>query len=176
MIQLSNQTRKSKAPLSAYLHVLPQSLSQLLEPSDLKLPYKSVEKIPLPHRRPHPQSYLHNFYHHLNKPHDPTISSVACQPIILSGNTRFLCTPSPLSLLSLIINPIFIRLSDVTSEASVITFNVYDRSVVDQGFMGTVQIKPVLIHDHTVDQWYKYVIILFIIIQFLSNIPQTQAF
>ncbi|KAF8803859.1 kinase-like protein [Phlegmacium glaucopus] len=44
---------------------------------------------------------------------------------------------------------------DVTSEASVITFNVYDRAVSDQGFLGTVQIKPVLIHDHTVDQWYK---------------------
>ncbi|KAJ6599300.1 putative serine/threonine protein kinase [Mycena vulgaris] len=44
---------------------------------------------------------------------------------------------------------------DVTSEASLITFNVYDRAVVDHGFLGTVQIKPVLIHDHTVDQWYK---------------------
>ncbi|KAJ7937273.1 putative serine/threonine protein kinase [Mycena leptocephala] len=44
---------------------------------------------------------------------------------------------------------------DVTSEASLITFNVYDRAVVDHGFLGTVQIKPVLVHDHTVDQWYK---------------------
>ncbi|KAF8897307.1 kinase-like domain-containing protein [Infundibulicybe gibba] len=44
---------------------------------------------------------------------------------------------------------------DVTSEESLITFNVYDRSVSDQGFLGTVQIKPVLIHDHTVDHWYK---------------------
>jgi len=77
----------------------------------------------------------------------------------------------------LIIYPIFIPFSDVTSEASAITFNVYDRAVEDQGFLGTVQIKPVLIHDHTVDQWYKYVIII-IIIHFLSNIPhtQTQAF
>ncbi|KAF7331809.1 Non-specific serine/threonine protein kinase [Mycena kentingensis (nom. inval.)] len=46
---------------------------------------------------------------------------------------------------------------DVTSEASLITFNVYDRSVVEHGFLGTVQIKPVLKHDHTVDQWYKLV-------------------
>lgn len=46
-------------------------------------------------------------------------------------------------------------LSDVTSEAELITVNVYDRAVSDQGFLGTVQIKPVLIHDHTVDQWYK---------------------
>jgi hypothetical protein len=45
--------------------------------------------------------------------------------------------------------------SDVTSEDSVITFNVYDRAIEEQGFLGTVQIKPVLIHDHTVDQWYK---------------------
>ncbi|KDR83366.1 hypothetical protein GALMADRAFT_55345 [Galerina marginata CBS 339.88] len=44
---------------------------------------------------------------------------------------------------------------DVTSEQSMITLNVYDRARSDQGFLGTVQIKPVLIHDHTVDQWYK---------------------
>ncbi|KIL68341.1 hypothetical protein M378DRAFT_72522 [Amanita muscaria Koide BX008] len=44
---------------------------------------------------------------------------------------------------------------DVTSENSLITFNVYDRSVPDLGFLGNVQIRPVLVHDHTVDQWYK---------------------
>lgn len=44
---------------------------------------------------------------------------------------------------------------DVTSDKSVITFNVYDRSVDDLGFLGTVQIKPVLVHELTVDQWYK---------------------
>ncbi|KAG5646426.1 hypothetical protein DXG03_003476 [Asterophora parasitica] len=44
---------------------------------------------------------------------------------------------------------------DVTSEESLITFNVYDRSVEDQGFLGTVQVRPILVHDHTVDQWYK---------------------
>ncbi|EGO01719.1 hypothetical protein SERLA73DRAFT_48914 [Serpula lacrymans var. lacrymans S7.3] len=44
---------------------------------------------------------------------------------------------------------------DVTSEESLITFNVYDRAVEDHGFLGTVQIKPALVHDHTVDQWYK---------------------
>jgi hypothetical protein len=45
--------------------------------------------------------------------------------------------------------------SDVTSEQSVITFNVYDGAIEAHVFLGTVQIKPVLIHDHTVDQWYK---------------------
>ncbi|KAJ7638601.1 kinase-like domain-containing protein [Roridomyces roridus] len=44
---------------------------------------------------------------------------------------------------------------DVTSEASNITLNVYDRAAVEHGFLGTVQIKPILVHDHTVDQWYK---------------------
>ncbi|KIM90639.1 hypothetical protein PILCRDRAFT_29795, partial [Piloderma croceum F 1598] len=44
---------------------------------------------------------------------------------------------------------------DVTSHESLITFNVYDRNVEDHGFLGTVQIKPALIHDHTVDQWHK---------------------
>ncbi|KAG0705436.1 kinase-like domain-containing protein [Suillus ampliporus] len=43
---------------------------------------------------------------------------------------------------------------DVTSEESLISFNLYDR-VTEHLFLGTVQIKPVLIHDHTVDQWYK---------------------
>ena len=47
--------------------------------------------------------------------------------------------------------------SDVTSENSAITFNVYDRAVSDLGFLGTLQIKPVLVHEHSVDQWYKYV-------------------
>ncbi|TFK76139.1 kinase-like protein [Pluteus cervinus] len=46
---------------------------------------------------------------------------------------------------------------DVTSEESLITLNVYDRNASDQSFLGTVQIKPVLAHDHTVDQWYKLV-------------------
>jgi len=46
--------------------------------------------------------------------------------------------------------------SDVTSEESLITFNVYDR-ISGHFFLGTFQIKPILIHDHTVDQWFKYV-------------------
>jgi len=96
---------------------------------------------------------------------------------------RFLCTPHFLFFLFELL-PTFIPLSDVTSEASVITFNVYDRAVSDQGFLGTVQIKPVLIHDHTVDQWYKYVSLsLHLTPTWLSNFPsdhshstQTQAF
>ncbi|KAF9263639.1 kinase-like protein [Marasmius fiardii PR-910] len=44
---------------------------------------------------------------------------------------------------------------DVTNENSVVTFNVYDRSVSDPGFLGRLEIKPILVHDHTVDQWYK---------------------
>jgi hypothetical protein len=46
-------------------------------------------------------------------------------------------------------------LSDVTDEESLLRLNIYDRAAQDQGFLGTVQIKPVLVHDHTVDQWYK---------------------
>ncbi|KAF5363555.1 hypothetical protein D9756_000848 [Leucocoprinus leucothites] len=44
---------------------------------------------------------------------------------------------------------------DITSEDSQITCNVYDRAVADQGFLGAVKIKPVLVHDHTVDDWFK---------------------
>lgn len=47
--------------------------------------------------------------------------------------------------------------SDVTSTDSQITYMVYDRAVSDQGFLGSVKIRPLLIHDHTVDDWYKYV-------------------
>ncbi|KAF8665581.1 hypothetical protein AX16_000039 [Volvariella volvacea WC 439] len=46
---------------------------------------------------------------------------------------------------------------DVTSEDSVISFNVYDRAALDQCFLGTMKIKPLLVHDHTVDQWYKLI-------------------
>lgn len=60
-----------------------------------------------------------------------------------------------LYVLSLAFNCYSYLSSDVTSEDSLITLNVYDRAVSDQGFLGTVQIKPLLIHDHTVDQWYK---------------------
>ncbi|KAH9899981.1 Pkinase-domain-containing protein [Cubamyces lactineus] len=44
---------------------------------------------------------------------------------------------------------------DVTSEQSVITLSVYDRSLSEHAFLGTVQIKPALVHEHTIDQWYK---------------------
>lgn len=47
--------------------------------------------------------------------------------------------------------------SDVTSEQSAITLNVYDRASEDQGFLGTLQVKPVFVHEHTLDHWYKYV-------------------
>lgn len=47
--------------------------------------------------------------------------------------------------------------SDVTSEESTIQFNIYDRADEEHGFMGSVKVKPTLVHDHTVDQWYKYV-------------------
>lgn len=48
--------------------------------------------------------------------------------------------------------------SDVTSEESTVTFNIYDRAADDLGFLGTMQIKPVLVHEHTVDQWYRCVL------------------
>jgi hypothetical protein len=37
---------------------------------------------------------------------------------------------------------------------------VYDRSLEEQAFLGHVQIKPVLVHDRTVDDWYKCVRLL----------------
>lgn len=45
--------------------------------------------------------------------------------------------------------------SDVTSDQSLITFNVYDRAEEENNFLGMVEIKPVLKNEHTVDHWYK---------------------
>lgn len=42
-----------------------------------------------------------------------------------------------------------------------ITLNVYDRRPdTEHSFLGTLQVKPVLVHDHAVDQWYKCVFVL----------------
>ena len=50
--------------------------------------------------------------------------------------------------------------SDVTSDQSMIILNIYDRRHdPEHCFLGTLQIKPVLLHDHTVDNWYKCVCI-----------------
>lgn len=52
------------------------------------------------------------------------------------------------------------RTSDVTSDQSMIILNIYDRRHdPEHCFLGTLQIKPVLLHDHTVDNWYKCVCI-----------------
>jgi hypothetical protein len=45
--------------------------------------------------------------------------------------------------------------SDVTRQDSQLTLIIYDRASADNYILGTVQIKPILRHDHTVDQWYK---------------------
>ncbi|KAF8760166.1 Protein kinase C terminal domain [Rhizoctonia solani] len=47
--------------------------------------------------------------------------------------------------------------SDVTQENTTITFTVYDRQEEDEAFLGMLEMKPVLKHEHTVDQWIKSV-------------------
>ncbi|PVG03453.1 putative SCH9-serine/threonine protein kinase [Serendipita vermifera] len=45
---------------------------------------------------------------------------------------------------------------DVTSERSVLSLNIYDRKYEGiEGYLGTVEIKPALIHDRPVDVWHK---------------------
>ncbi|KDN48137.1 hypothetical protein RSAG8_03153, partial [Rhizoctonia solani AG-8 WAC10335] len=44
---------------------------------------------------------------------------------------------------------------DVTQDNTTITFTVYDRQEEDEAFLGMLEMKPVLKHDHTVDQWIK---------------------
>ncbi|KAG8810651.1 Serine/threonine-protein kinase [Serendipita sp. 399] len=45
---------------------------------------------------------------------------------------------------------------DVTSERSILVLDIYDRKFdgVD-GYLGTVEIKPALVHDRAVDAWHK---------------------
>lgn len=45
--------------------------------------------------------------------------------------------------------------SDVTSEQSQLTFNVYDRQFEEGGFLGFLEMKPAMVHEATIDQWLK---------------------
>ena len=46
--------------------------------------------------------------------------------------------------------------SDVTSERSILSLNIYDRKYEGvEGYLGTVEIKPALVHDRAVDVWHK---------------------
>ena len=46
--------------------------------------------------------------------------------------------------------------SDVTSERSILYLNIYDRKYEGvEGYLGTVEIKPALVHDRAVDEWRK---------------------
>ncbi|KAF8607733.1 serine/threonine protein kinase [Ceratobasidium sp. AG-I] len=44
---------------------------------------------------------------------------------------------------------------DVTQDTTPITFSVYDRQDDNEAFLGMLEMKPILKHDHTVDQWMK---------------------
>lgn len=32
--------------------------------------------------------------------------------------------------------------------------SIYDRGQNGEDFIGRIEVKPVLVHDHTVDRWY----------------------
>lgn len=42
---------------------------------------------------------------------------------------------------------------DVTSDQSLIYISIYDRGPNEESFVGRLEVKPVLVHDHTVDRW-----------------------
>ena len=46
-------------------------------------------------------------------------------------------------------------LSDLTSSTSAIHVSVYDRSREGEGFLGMLDIKPILKDSYTLDSWYK---------------------
>lgn len=40
------------------------------------------------------------------------------------------------------------------NEKSVIQVQIFDRSVEEEVFLGMTEIRPRLVHGHTVDQWF----------------------
>ena len=48
-----------------------------------------------------------------------------------------------------------ISVSDLTSSTSALHVSVYDRNRPDEGFLGMLDIKPVLKDNYTLDSWYK---------------------
>ena len=46
-------------------------------------------------------------------------------------------------------------LSDLTSSNSALHVSIYDRSQEGEGFLGMLDIKPVLKDSYTLDSWYK---------------------
>ena len=44
---------------------------------------------------------------------------------------------------------------DVMNEKSVVTVQIFDRSVEEECFLGLTEIRPKLVNGHTVDQWFK---------------------
>lgn len=43
------------------------------------------------------------------------------------------------------------------SEKSLLQFQIFDRSVEEEMFLGMVEIRPKLVNGHTVDQWFACV-------------------
>ncbi|KAG9126831.1 hypothetical protein FRC07_001783 [Ceratobasidium sp. 392] len=76
-----------------------------------------------------------------------------------NGNGNGLLTPNPARLGSTVSahNPVWKHevAFDVTQDNTPITFSVYDREDETEAFLGMLEMKPVLKHDHTVDQWIK---------------------
>ncbi|KAG8722808.1 hypothetical protein FRC08_007756 [Ceratobasidium sp. 394] len=75
------------------------------------------------------------------------------------ANGNGLLTPNPGRLGSTVSahNPVWKHevAFDVTQDNTPITFSVYDREDDNEAFLGMLEMKPVLKHDHTVDQWMK---------------------
>lgn len=47
--------------------------------------------------------------------------------------------------------------SDVMNEKSVLQVQIYDRSIEEEMFLGMCEIRPRLVNNHTVDQWFPCV-------------------
>lgn len=47
--------------------------------------------------------------------------------------------------------------SDVMNEKSVLQVQIYDRSIEEEMFLGVCEIRPRLVNNHTVDQWFPCV-------------------
>lgn len=45
-------------------------------------------------------------------------------------------------------------ISDVMNEKSPLVLQIYDRSIEEECFLGLAELRPKLVNNHTIDQWF----------------------
>jgi len=89
--------------------------------------------------------------HRWQKSHhtEEAAGSASRDQVIRYGRKRWLCKSSAISW------PLLTATSDLTSSNSALHVSVYDRRREGEGFLGMLDIKPVLKDQYTLDSWYQ---------------------